>query len=587
MQKKRIISEIVVSIVFVILAALSPVALVRVHAYESGNGLVREEDDTWSLYIDGSFASDFTDLYYDQDYGWWLVRDGKVDFGYYDLFCSPQYGWWKVAGGTVDFGFNDLYWSPSVGWWKISGGTVDFGFNDLYCSPEYGWWKVAGGAVDFGFDDLYCSPEYGWWKVAGGTVDFGYNDLYCSPEYGWWKIAWGMVDFGYNDLYDSPSCGWWKIAGGTVDFGYNDLYDSPSCGWWKIAGGTVDFGYNDIYASPAYGLWKVAGGCVDFGYNGEYKASDGIIYVVNAGSASEKVNNTSGELVLVDSRGVRLSSAGENVMRIVNQYDPDGYYILKNGMDRGEADSISFYAGRGRTSDADTCVHEMFHDYTHSNGGFSHDPAMGFNWADCFYVGNGRNIPITQGDYILTENWSKDLPSELRTFRYDTYVSQGASTSSNQHGAYGLINEFCAYYWGLNDQVKLYPYFMQNGENSDFENAVQNGVQAFTEFRFYILGYLDYLKRTNPAMYDSFINNQNFVNVYCLMERKYENLIADAVNLYSASYSSGSGYHAIGGAWRSEAITLYDETKKQAYTDVEADLFAHTTEKVLPHVALR
>ncbi len=248
------------------------------------DGLRQETDGSWSLYLNGSVATGYNDLYCDPSIGWWKIRNGKIDSGYSDLYWSPSCGWWKITNGAVDFGFNDLYCDPEVGWWKIAGGTVDFGYTDLYCSPTYGWWKIAGGAVDFAYNDLYNSPSCGWWKIDGGRVDFGYNDLYNSPSCGWWKIAGGSVDFGYSDLYCSPSCGWWKINGGSVDFGYNDLYGSPTCGWWLVTGGAVNFGYTDLFNSPTCGWWKVNTGYVDFGYSDLYNSPTCGWWKINGGS---------------------------------------------------------------------------------------------------------------------------------------------------------------------------------------------------------------------------------------------------------------------------------------------------------------
>ena len=98
-----------------------------------------------------------------------------------------------------------------------------------------------------------------------------------------------------------------------------------------------------------------------------------------------------------------------------------------------------------------------------------------------------------------------------------------------------------------------------------------NGIQSFAEFRFYILGYLDYARTYHNDIYRSFINNTDFVNVYCVMERRFENLIGQAEN-YGIAY------------WTNESYVLYNEVAKPQYQTVEQELFSHATLPVLPHV---
>ncbi len=307
---------------------------------EIPDGLKQESDGSWSLYLNGKVATDFTDLYCDTNVGWWLVSNGKVDFGYNGLFGSDNYGWWKINGGAVDFGYSDLYDAPDYGWWKISGGAVDFGFTGAYESPtygawmieagrvtgpanssggntginglapasdgtwylydngqvasgysalyydeNYGWWLIDNGRVAFDYNGLYCDPTLGWWLITGGAVNFEYNDLYGDANYGWWKISGGAVDFGFTDLYCSNTYGWWLVEGGAVAFGYDDLFGSPIYGWWKVTGGAVDFGFTDLFCSPSCGWWLVNGGAVAFGYTdlfysptyGWWKINDGCV----------------------------------------------------------------------------------------------------------------------------------------------------------------------------------------------------------------------------------------------------------------------------------------------------------------------
>ena len=262
----------------------------------------------------------------------------------------------------------------------------------------------------------------------------------------------------------------------------------------------------------------------------------------------------------------------DTVIALARAYDPDGYFILQDSVNRGGKQQIEFwcFSARNAASASDTCVHEEFHGYTHNNG--SLDWGTG-RWSELYYIGDGANIRVFRGASFPTEEWSGSLPDHLKTFRYNTYVAPGSNPDANTKGAYGLLNEFCAYYWGMHNQMQLYSYYTANNGGNDFRNAVQNGVQAFTEFRFYILGYLNYAKTSHNDIYQAFLNNQEFVNTYCLMERRFEHQIRNAMNLTSA--------------WRNEAITLYNEVQGEAYTAVENELFSRATVQVLPALNLR
>ncbi len=261
------------------------------------------------------------------------------------------------------------------------------------------------------------------------------------------------------------------------------------------------------------------------------------------------------------------------VFSLTRTYDPDGYEFLQYEKQKDGTAELESWAQSGFGNPAyaaDTCVHESFHGYVGNH--YSYDWGSRC-WSHGYYIQQGKMIYIQERAHFKTEEWAKDIPANLRTFRYDTYVAEGASPSANQNGAYGLLNEFSAYYWGMHNQLQFYPYYCTSPTGLDtLTTACTNGIQAFCEFRFYILGYLNYAKNNHYDVYQSFMNNQEFVNVYCIMERKHENQIKNATDL-------GVSY------WTDEAKTLYNEVSKQEYRDVENELFSRATESVLESVS--
>ena len=215
------------------------------------------------------------------------------------------------------------------------------------------------------------------------------------------------------------------------------------------------------------------------------------------------------------------------------------------------------------------------------------------------YTGNGQDIFINeynQGvDIFPTSTWAETLPAELRTFRFDVYVSNGSSTSANIRGPYGLLNEFSAYCWGMNDQLALFPYYKSQGNTMkvwrEFVEACGNDRQAYAEFRFYILGYLDYARKNNNAVYKLFISDQEFCKAYVAIKNRFESQIKafdarceEIVSLAAAdgiwAYFDGE-YFWFGNSGTSTNYTEYsilmNEVSKSKYQDIEAALYARST----------
>lgn len=246
----------------------------------------------------------------------------------------------------------------------------------------------------------------------------------------------------------------------------------------------------------------------------------------------------------------------DNVMKVLGTYDHDSYHILDAVMKAdktGNAEQFimsswanSFSSAdlwdfvNGNTSDIwntspklisslGTAVHETFHQYTHTSTSESPLPN---GMTENIYAGNGVNYRVDHSGVSLfkTSEALAPLGSDIRTFRYDTYVSGNVQTSANMNGAYGLLNEFTAYYWNLEVISSLTGYFQKydtdaSGWNT-YTTVLANGTNAYAEFKFWILQYLVYAKSKYPDVYKSIINNKDFCNAYTAIETRYSELIA-------------------------------------------------------------
>ncbi|MBO6206942.1 MAG: hypothetical protein J6O73_08370 [Lachnospiraceae bacterium] len=254
-----------------------------------------------------------------------------------------------------------------------------------------------------------------------------------------------------------------------------------------------------------------------------------------------------------------------NALAILDEYDPEGSYIVHSMIDKGE--DIGFWLD-GEKSNAralDTAVHEEFHSYTFRMAG---------GWKMAIYIGDDENINVEYTDLCKTEEWAANLPESLRTFRYDTYVSAGSSPDSNTRGVYGLLNEFAAYSWGMNNAICLYPYYEAHPFTFDtwngFINSCENNYQAFCEFRFYTLGYLDYLQNAHPEMWNDVMNNQNYINAYCVTEKRFENLIAEYLAKKEDLIKQGAVEHGKYIYFGNTGTVLFDSAREVLLEQIES-----------------
>ena len=222
----------------------------------------------------------------------------------------------------------------------------------------------------------------------------------------------------------------------------------------------------------------------------------------------------------------------ENALAIAEAYDPDGAYILKDAISRGDDFYFWMVFADSNAEGLDTCVHEEFHGYTHSTKQKDSTDntvlSIGSN-KEMYYLGDGKNKAVTLTNVFKTEEWSKDLPASLRTFRYNQYVASGATPDANTKGVYGLLNEFSAYCWGMNNQINLFEYYKAQPFDlstwGSYAYNCENDYNAYCEFRYYILGYLNYAKKNHKDIYNNILNNQNFIDVYCFMKEKFDSLV--------------------------------------------------------------
>ena len=305
----------------------------------------------------------------------------------------------------------------------------------------------------------------------------------------------------------------------------------------------------------------------------------------------EEETEEDADLELAAVPGINSAVSAKNALAILKAYDSEGYYIVNYMSQYGESIDFWLMGSSSNAAGLDTAVHEVFHSYTHTKGAYR---------KQAIYLGNGRDIYVDSypsGVNIFpTSTWAETLPSNLRTFRFSTYVSKSSSASANSNGPYGLLNEFAAYCWGMHDQLALFPYYKSQGNSMNvwgqFVAACGNDRQAYAEFRFWILGYLNYAKNNNSAVYQYIINDRDFCDAYFAIKNKFESQIktfnarcdeivslaaADGINAYFSGDYFWFGYNGRSTNY-SEYSLLMDELSKSQYKNVEAALYAGSSD---------
>jgi hypothetical protein len=231
----------------------------------------------------------------------------------------------------------------------------------------------------------------------------------------------------------------------------------------------------------------------------------------------------------------------EEIHRAVNRYSRTGRMLLPAAaynMSKTVHEFIDTFSFFGQPFFTNTQL--VGHYYYHmSNMPFFDTDSMGP--ATLHMVDNWlEKVAETGSNIISTQTAAERIPANLRTFRFDDYVSQGAAASSNTRGIYGLMYELGAYYYDLTLTLDLVDYaltfFDRHGfaiENNNpshemfrgYINALVNSTQAFYEFVFWTLEYMLFLRQNHREHFDTLMNNEGLRKTFAFFYLSGEHII--------------------------------------------------------------
>jgi hypothetical protein len=128
-----------------------------------------------------------------------------------------------------------------------------------------------------------------------------------------------------------------------------------------------------------------------------------------------------------------------------------------------------------------------------------------------------------------------EIPTNLRTFRFDTYMIAKPIQSTQSSGIIGLMEEFNAYYHGSKVVFDIFHLFKEKYPTRvacEWPSTFISNADAFYEFDFFIKEYLLYAKSHHPELYNELKNDYMFKLIYQTIRRNFGNMISQYEKKY-------------------------------------------------------
>ena len=129
------------------------------------------------------------------------------------------------------------------------------------------------------------------------------------------------------------------------------------------------------------------------------------------------------------------------------------------------------------------------------------------------------NVPVTQ--YFRTSEIESIVPKNLLPKIHDT--------TSNSLGIFGMLDEFSAYYHGINaslDAAKS-KYALSNNIRYNLLESIYRYYSSYYEFNLFIAWYLKYAKLNKKDIYESMMLNTELRVAYTLIDSKFNKCLSD------------------------------------------------------------
>ena len=319
-----------------------------------------------------------------------------------------------------------------------------------------------------------------------------------------WDSAGGVVTVTTNHAYTTPN-------GHELEYGVDNSATARISTQTILIDGVAQ---NDltVYNIGDSNFFKLRELGDKLGFTVDYDKPTNTAIIVSAPlPAPEKVNVP----------GFSEQPTRENVLALLDAYDPDGAFIIRETDGTSMFMDFTFWllGSTNLTDNIETAVHEQCHMMSHSKVR-----------TDDYYVGAFRSVSVGYTEYFNSKEMIPLIPDRLKTSRYDIYIAAADAPDASTKGIYGLLNEFMAYSWGLNNTVCLFDYYRDYGGTDaaawfQYINHGANDRLAYAEFQYYILTYLLYAEANHPEIYEATMANTALHQAFTELEKEFSDNI--------------------------------------------------------------
>lgn len=484
---------------------------------------------------------------------WWQQDDGNYPASSWQLINGAWYYFdesgymttgWQLINGTWYYLGEPGDGAMKTGWQLVNGAWYYLG-EPGDGAMKTGWQQVGGTwyylyddgrmAADTVIDGYSLDTSGAWVQDGGSSVTEGWVQ---SGDRWWYQNADGS--------YPSNS---WKLINGA--WYYFDASGWMATGWQQIGGDWYylgEAGDGAMRSSQWVGNYYVKddGRMATSQWIGEYYVGADGAWVPSASTGGSGSAEPSVEMPAYDA-----PVTTENILAVLDNLDPDGACIVRDSIEyEGEDMLLAWWHGQGNIMDSlSTAVHEQFHGVSHATNSYN---------STQYYVGNGEYVTVNHTSVYDSQEMIETIPEELQsTSRFDTYVGPSADEymGSRQEGVYGLLNEYTAYCWGNNDELKTYDYQEQHGGSM---MKMTDELLSRAEFRYYILHYMVYARDHHPDVYQGILGNDNFRLAFTSVDNKFTSVAEELLEKMSGSRLF----------WKSDYDALMEEMEKPEYQEM-------------------
>lgn len=179
---------------------------------------------------------------------------------------------------------------------------------------------------------------------------------------------------------------------------------------------------------------------------------------------------------------------------------------------------------RNILSSVSTFVHETYHALSgHYHWSQPKKIPAGHKPGDSYYsyyLGGGDFIITRATGVFHSSEMASRIPKELRFPNFNQYINNTTYIlATQQHGVFGLLEEFNAYYWSTRCALDLLGYYddkagYDTGLWSLFFYEVYSTFYCFQEFKYFIIKYLEYARQAHPGIYQSLTASNDLREAY-------------------------------------------------------------------------